>query len=385
MATRLRALLNEPPEFLLLLAYIATVPVMSFLHIRLGGQTLLLCDFVFVLVVLFWLPTIFRRNLHPCYFDLFLLLYLGATLVSALVSGVGYVGVVKVFYLVCVAGLTRRIVERSPEAATTAWLAGTGVVVIGSLLGVTTFYLGWSSYVENPLLGHYGSLPPGHYPRVTSLFFNANMLCNYLVVAAALAWYRSYRLLLAGIVDASLFTFSPGLGGMALVLGLSARRFRGAAALGITLALLSLAAILVSPVALLKSNLEPSGRVLTWTGALKDWAAHPLTGTGPGATTIDVHHRAPSGATLYLSDAHNVWLSVASQTGILGLAALLGLILRSVRKAPSRLPGLRDALKVALVGAWLIHGLSGSLEDSRYLWVLVGMLAATEDRSGRRK
>ena len=146
------ALLSKPPEFLLLLLYIATVPLMSGLHVWLGGQAVLLCDLVFVLVVLVWLPTIVRGNLCPRFFDLFLLLYLGATLVSALVAGAGYMGVVKVFYLVCVAGLTRRIAERSPETATTAWLVGTGVVVIGSLLGVATFYLGWSSFLENPLL-----------------------------------------------------------------------------------------------------------------------------------------------------------------------------------------------------------------------------------------
>ena len=206
------------------------------------------------------------------------------------------------------------------------------------------------------------------------------MLCNYLIVGAALAWYRSSRLLLAGILSVAPFTVSPGLGGLALVLGLSARRFRGAAVLGIIIALLGLAAILVSPTAVLEGNLEPSGRLLTWGAALEDWAAHPLTGAGPIATTINVVYLAPSGATLRWTDAHNVWLSVASQTGVLGLAALLGLILYSVRKAPSRLPGLRDALRVALVGTWLIHGQSGSFEDSRYLWVLLGMLAATEDQ-----
>ena len=379
MAARPDGLLSKPPEFVPLLLYIATVPVMSVFHIRLGGQTLLLCDFIFVLIVLFWLPATFRRNLRPCFFEVFLLLYLGATLVSTLLSGAGSGGVVKVVYLVCVAALTRRIVERSPETATTAWLVGTAMAVVGGLLGIATFYLGWSSYVKNPLLGHYGTVPPGYYPRITSLFFSPNMLCNYLIVGAALAWYRSSRLLLAGILSVAPFTVSSGLGGLALVLGLSARRFRGAAALGIILALLSLPAILVSPGSLLEGNLEPSGRLLTWGEALQDWAAHPLTGAGPGATTINIVYLAPSGMTLRWSDAHNVWLSVASQTGVLGLAALLALILYSLRKAPSRVPGLRNALRVALVGTWLIHGLSGSFEDSRHLWVLLGLLAATED------
>ena len=379
MTARLRALLRKPPEFVLLLLYIATVPVMSFFHLRLGGQALLLCDFIFVLVVLASLPELFRRALRPGIFEAFLVFYLAATLVSTLVSGADYLGVVKVTYLVCVAGLTRRIAQRSPEAAVTAWLVGTGMAVIGCFLGVATFYLGWSSHLENPLLSYYGTLPPGPYPRVNSLFFNANMLCNYLIVGAALAWYRGYRKSLTGIVAASLFTFSPGLGGMALVLGLCARRVRGALGAGVVLALLSLGLVVVSRPALLEGDLEPSGRVLTWEGALQDWAAHPITGAGPGATTIDVRHRALGGWTFHNTDAHNVWLSVASQMGILGLAALLGLILYSLRRAPSRPPGLRDALRVALVGTWVIQGLSGSFEDSRHLWVLLGMLAATED------
>ena len=63
MTARLRALLRKPPEFVLLLLYIATVPVMSFFHLRLGGQALLLCDFIFVLVVL---ASLRRYSGEPC-------------------------------------------------------------------------------------------------------------------------------------------------------------------------------------------------------------------------------------------------------------------------------------------------------------------------------
>ncbi len=167
---------------------------------------------------------------------------------------------------------------------------------------------------------------------------------------------------------------------MALALGLSARRFRGAIAVGLVLAVLSVGMILVARGSLMEGIVKPSVRVLLWKEALREWAAHPITGAGPGANSIGVSYRVASGAMRHSTDAHNVWLSVASQTGVLGLAALLSLILYSLRRAPSRLPGLRDALRIAVVGAWLIHGLSGSFEDTRHLWVLLGMLAATEDR-----
>lgn len=254
---------------------------------------------------------------------------------------------------------------------------GTAIAVAGGLLGIATFYLGWSSF-WNPLLGHYGTVPGGYYPRLTSLFSSPNTLCNYLIVGAALVWYRGSRLFLAGILSVSLFTVSSGLGGLALVMGLSARRIRGAAGLGIILAAVSLAAVLVSPTALMEGSLEPSGRLLTWREALDDWADHPLTGAGPGATTIEVHYQGPAGAMMHWTEAHNIWLSVASQLGLLGLVPLLGLTVWSLRPAVSQMQHLRKALQMALLGSWLIHGLSGAFEDSRHLWVLLGMLAATE-------
>lgn len=59
-------------SFAPLLLYIATVPIMTVAPFRLGGQLVLLCDIVFVLVVLFWLPTAFRENLRPSSFEVLL-------------------------------------------------------------------------------------------------------------------------------------------------------------------------------------------------------------------------------------------------------------------------------------------------------------------------
>jgi hypothetical protein len=56
-------------SFGLLLLYITTVPMMSVFPLRLGGQVVLLCDLVFVLVVLFWLPTALRQDLRPRPFE----------------------------------------------------------------------------------------------------------------------------------------------------------------------------------------------------------------------------------------------------------------------------------------------------------------------------
>ena len=229
-----------------------------------------------------------------------------------------------------------------------------------------------------PSSGPWGNVPAGPYPRVNSVFLNANMLCNYLTVGAALAWYRGYRLFLVGIVTASLLASLPVWGGWHWFWTLRSpvpgsdrgRPCVGRSQPGCDPDFTSGSAggqsgTLGSPPVVERSN--------------RGLGRSSLTGVGPGANSIRVRYRVPSGMTKYSTDAHNVWLSVASQMGILGLAALLGLILYSLRRAPSRPPGLRDALRVALVGTWVIQGLSGSFEDSRHLWVLLGMLAATED------
>ena len=147
---------GTPLAFMLLLVYIATVPLASFFNIRLEDSALRLlpCDFIFVLVVLASLPVLFRRVLRPGIFEALLALYLAATLVSTLVSGAGYAGLLKVAYLVSVAALTRWILQGRPEGAVSAWMVGTAMAVVGGLLGIATFYLGWSNWMENPLLGH---------------------------------------------------------------------------------------------------------------------------------------------------------------------------------------------------------------------------------------
>jgi O-antigen ligase len=101
-----------------------------------------------------------------------------------------------------------------------------------------------------------------------------------------------------------------------------------------------------------------------------------LLGVGPGlpvaATTY--HGR-------YFTDAHNAWLNVAGQAGLLGVVALVGVVATICVQAWKARPiaDITEPVRAswcAFVGAVLFGSLSLSLEQSRHVWVLLGLLAA---------
>lgn len=83
-------------------------------------------------------------------------------------------------------------------------------------------------------------------------------------------------------------------------------------------------------------------------------------------------------------DPHNLWLSVLAQQGVLGLlafSAVVGALLirfKPVRTCGSEIGVLRTGLELALVGGLLYPSLSGSFEDTRHLWVLMGLVASVQ-------
>jgi O-antigen ligase len=264
------------------------------------------------------------------------------------------------------------------------------------------------------VLFHFGTLPPGDYPRLRLTFLNANMLCNYLAVSLALllgarqlGWVsRSMCLLLVtGILLAGLFTISPGLAGIAFAgaiwLFLLWRECRPLlarlgllAAVGVTAAsipVMALTPVLHStapflvPVPGTELVLAPAGRLMIWMDATRNFMADPLIGRGIGQDAVLVRYQDPSGNLQRLTDAHNSFLNIAVQTGVIGLAALLLLIgyaLRAagpLRLAADRTNAMRLALGLAFVNGIAIQGLGGSYEDARHLWVVLGLLIAAED------
>jgi O-antigen ligase len=230
------------------------------------------------------------------------------------------------------------------------------------------------------------------------------MACNYLTVSLGLAFVarlrgwlsrRAFWLLVGLIGIAAVSTISPGLGGIALLLGLwpsiaggyslLVRRVAlagGIAAAGAFVVALSVTPIL-HPTAPFLIHLPgglvlaPSGRFLCWSAGVAEFARHPWIGHGIGVDAVYVRYLDPSGDLQTLTDAHNMFLNVASQAGLPGIAAIVVLTGFAIHLSRSSGRGsMSPLLGVTFLDAWLYQGLGGSFEDARHLWVLLGLLMA---------
>jgi len=284
------------------------------------------------------------------------------------------------------------------------WLVATALAVLASGAGIALFYVGHKAEASNYFLSHLGSLPAGNYPRVQGLFGNPNMLCNYLNVSVCfllaakflgcisrpLAW-----ILFGGILIAGAFTISPGLGGIALSLGLWFGNLYGERSIplrrislvaGVFLATAMLAVTLVSPetgntprwvqLPFSERKIEPSVRVLVWENVIERVEPHLFLGRGTGALTADLVYTQLSGERQVLTDAHNIYLNVLGQSGLVGFAAFVIFVIGVTRRCSFAGGPLLAALSCAFIGGFLYQGLSGSFEDARHLWILIGMLLA---------
>jgi O-antigen ligase len=230
------------------------------------------------------------------------------------------------------------------------------------------------------------------------------MYCAYLVASLAIlitvrkvGWLRRGFVPFAGaLIVAAVFSLSPGFGGLLLVLAFGVwcewRRTRprlaklaiAASAIGATLFVLAITASPAASGPLSIWNLRPSSRMLTWRGSFSTFLAHPWLGKGVGLDVVEIGYTNPSGIYELLTDAHNAWLSVLAQEGLVGLAAFTAMIAALLRgtlrfSLTSRRLALQTGLTVAFVAGFLYQSLSGSFEDTRHVWVLIGLVAAVKD------
>ena len=401
----------------LFLILVGVLPVMWPFRVKLYGLDVLAADLIFVVSALAWLSALIRGvvKLRRGWFYLPLAIYLAAMICSTIASADPRRSMFKLvgeFYLLCLAVLTFNQVSSLSLLRFTirVWLWGTALTVAAAVLGVLFFYAGARSPEVNTTMFDYGNWPKGNYPRTRGLFLNGNMLCNYLGVGLmllltgrSLGWVRGawYWPLGAGLAVAALFTLSPGLGGLSLSLGLWLwLRFRrdqsptpGRIFLvgGCVVAAAAFIAITFKPfsyrdggfgVPILERQVVPSSRALAWATALETFRQNPVLGKGVGMEVAAARQVKPSGRPELLTDAHNSWLSIAGQEGIIGLLAFAGLTFflfkRLLPLGPDANPHtlIRAGLCLAFVDAFLYQSLSGSFEDTRHLWVLFGMMAA---------
>ncbi len=407
----------------LFLLLIISLPLIRPFNTEIFGLQVPYTDFIFLAVFAFWLLALIRGEAQFKFdkFYLFIAFYGFALTISTIFSIQPQKSVFKLlgeFYLFALAILTLNLVQDKTfyKQIVIAWLVGTSLTILASMCGFVLFYLGYKTQADNYFLSHFGSLPAGNYPRIHALFANANMMCNFLnvslllaVLAERLNWLKQIwaRILQIGILLAAIFTFSAGLGGMILSLGIwywaifktKQKRFFSTVVLvcAIIFSLFVFASTLISPdtnnttqefaVPLTDKKFEASVRVLVWENSLENFARFPFFGKGTGTDAATLRYETLSGDRQILLDAHNNWLNILGQTGLFGLFAFILLNAFLIARCRFRFNELNEqnlihlGLSCAFVGAFLYQGLSGSFEDARHLWILFGLLVAKSEPS----
>jgi hypothetical protein len=406
---------NTPRAFLfyrlgewLFLAWIALVPVMQPWHVRIAGRFWLqIADVVFVFAAPAYVASVLagQRRIRLTSWCRAALLFLAALAISALASEHPRQSFLKLpadAYVILGAVMTVGYVS-SREAlrkALLAWMAGTFATILATAAGIALFAAGVRAPGRNLFLFQFGSLPPGPYPRLRAFFLDGNMFCSYAVVStmAVVAAYqagvigrRTATVLFFGAAVSSILSLSPGLGGLFLAAGLwywRSRRVKAAAGAGILAAVAFLLIATISPTPLRSHSVwgalrhpEPSARVLTWIDAGKTFLAHPFLGRGLDMPAAHVLYPTASGVVKTMTDAQNTWLSIMAQAGLPGLLAFAAVMFSLTRRfrwfSPHSDP-VRAALELALLGGVVYQLLTESFENTRHVWILMGLVSGVQ-------
>lgn len=372
-------------------------------------------DFIFPIVLLTFAITVFLRFLpfkwHRYYW--ILLFYFLSMLISSVFSvnpKQSFIKLAGEFYILSLTVLTFNLVnsEARFRQFIKIWLYGTTLTIFVGLLTIFLFYFDRDNFLLQFTNSIFGAVPVGNYPRLTSTFGSASMFCNYLnvslcflFVADRLKIFRPliFWILLILLTICAVFTISSGIGGIVLAFAfwfwlllknnnqiLSKSALIGGIIFAAIFFLINFIALQPHPTAPFTFNflgfeLYPSSRLMIWSETLRTISANFFNGTGIGQEVCRVNFQNTDGSRAYLTDAHNIFLSVAGQNGIFGLISFLLLIFYILKEAFSKhfIGNRRSSfifylLAAAFVCAFLYQGLTGSFEDARHLWVLVGLI-----------
>jgi putative inorganic carbon (hco3(-)) transporter len=391
----------------LLLALIASLPLMK----PPVAYPVVITDCIFVLLALaLSVELLSGRRTLVWRRDYWVLLFYAAAFAPSLIATpdlrTSGLKLASEFYLVALAESAALIVDNDVRLRRVVliWLGATALVGLLGMAALIAFVTDTARWLVDYSSFDFGTLPPGPYPRLALTFLNANMACDYLTVSLGLTlvarvrgWLsRRLSWMLFGLITiAAASTISPGLGGVALLVGLwptlAQRHSRLVRKImlagGITAAASFVVALAVTPILHPTATfliylpggfvLAPSGRFLCWSAGLAEFARHPWIGHGIGIDAIHVRYLAPSGDLQNLTDAHNMFLNVGAQAGLLGIAAVAIVTVFVIQLArSSKRHCISLVLGITFLDAWLYQGLGGSFEDARHLWVLLGLLIA---------
>ena len=263
------------------------------------------------------------------------------------------------------------------------------------ILGVIRAFVGGSIVTAGSVIQQYIVLGEGA-SRYTGTGAHPNDVAFVLCLAIPLAWYISLRTpsslerllgraYIALALYAVVLTASRSallVAGLALlIIPISYPALTWRWRLGLMLAIgLSLAVVpamlperQIERLATISTELEGgdlNSRVEIWQAALEVMDQEPVTGTGVGAGRRLI-------ATTYgqAEGAHNTYLSVALETGAVGLALFL-LVLYVVFRRAAQVRGLERGL-IVVIGLCLLVGLlPRHWEDEKALWVMLSIVIA---------
>jgi putative inorganic carbon (hco3(-)) transporter len=402
--------------FLLLIFSLSIgTPIIYFQNLRLT-----LTDIIFPIVSFVFLVTILLGHLHFRWhkFYLFLLFYFAVMVLSTIFSANPRQSLIKLsgeIYLLGLVILTFNSVrtEKDFKQVIQTWLCGTLLTILVGFLTIFLFYFQRDNWILQYTTSIYGAVPVGNYPRLTSIFISSSMFCNYLSVSLILLLIaekldfikkKLCRILVCLLLICAVFTISSGLGGIVFTIGVwiwicyknsknnfARISFVGGISVAFFFFVINFFALQKYPNApysirlpFFEVDLLPSPRLLVWSDSLHTFAENVLTGKGLGLNSCEVVFQNTDGNIAYLTDAHNIFLSVASQNGIFGLIAISAIIYYFVRKFSlsffnlNNRKFLQNALILAFISAFFYQGLTGSFEDTRHLWVLIGFILSSE-------
>jgi O-antigen ligase/Tfp pilus assembly protein PilF len=338
--------------------------------------------------------------------------WIGWTVLSTAASEIPYVSEVRMITLAigvalayAAADLLRT--ERDLNRAAWAVLAGGALValygIVQGVIGIPNWLIQAQSNRASQDLIELVSQG-----RIFSTFLNVNAFAAYLAMAAPIGAYlvltevRPFAQLMAGgqlllIIMALAMTGSRG-GWLVALLAMGGaawvstdrhnwRRVGGRLGVIVLTGLLLVGFLWATQPTSIENPMErffsltmglkasAQNRLSYWEGAARLIAQHPWLGTGPG-TFADSYQRVQSDGA-YARYAHNLYLQMAAETGLAGLAAFLAL---AGSLAWCAVRSGRPIARVAAIGAGalLLHGLidfSWEIAANQWLWFLLAGMA----------
>ena len=161
----------------LFLSLVFALPFVRFFSWRWQGYIVPLSDLIFLgAFPAFALAVLFRQiDFRKSRFYLPLGFYLLALILATVFSQSPRQSFIKLLgeiYLIALAVMTFNLAATADFARkiVSVWLAATGIVIFFSAAALFLFYFAQRNSLLPFLLSHYGTLPPGNYPRIQSIF-----------------------------------------------------------------------------------------------------------------------------------------------------------------------------------------------------------------------